>query len=175
MRVLMVAVCLLVLAVENVWASDYSIELTQEQLQKAVAARMPAKMEKMFSSLTLSNPQVVLNENSDRIGLEVDLDFNLAGTVSGKGKGLIDGNIIYVREEGEFHFVNPVVKTLQVDGVAPQFQESIRQLADATAKQELAKKPVYTLDGKDLKQKLAKAVLRSALVKNGKLVLFLQF
>lgn len=163
------------LALHPACALDYTLELSQEQIQQAVQARMPVKVQQMFSTLTLSNPTVILQENSDRLGVETDLLFNIGGAATGKGRGLIDGNIVFVREKGEFHLTDPQIRSLKIDGVSPQLQEPIRQLADSAAKQALAAKPIYTLDDADLKQKLAKAVLKSVAVQGGKLALFLQF
>ncbi len=159
----------------HAWGLDYTLELTREQLQQAVQAKMPVKVEKMFATLVLSNPVVVLQENSDRLGMETDLLFTVAGSNPTKGHGTIDGNIVFDKVKGEFHLVNPKVQSLKVAGMAPQVQETLRQLADTAAQQALASKPVYTLDDKDLKQKLAKAVLKSVAVINGKLALYMQF
>lgn len=63
------------------------------------------------------------------------------------------------------------MRHLHVEDIPELYQDDIRMVVDGIAKEALAQIPIYTLKGDDPNQALAKSYLKSATVRNGKLVL----
>ena len=153
-----------------IFAFSYTVELTQAELQEKLNAKMPLKKKKFLTTIVVDKAAVTLTEGSDRIGLACDLKAEVAGyTATGTTK--LEGGIKYVADKGEFYFVDPEVVELTVDQVSARYQEAVRKAMDYTAKKSLAKVPVYRFKDDSLKQKLAKATLKSIKVKDNKLLL----
>lgn len=151
--------------------STYTLEITEQELQEKIQHKMPIQKKKFFVTVTLSDPKVALLLGKDRIDVESNIDALLPGGVTAKGRGNIEGRVEYLPQSGEFYFVDPQVISLAVDNVAAKHQETIRKVADFAAKSALKRLPVYRFKDNNLKQKLAKAVLKSVHVENGRLLL----
>jgi hypothetical protein len=151
-----------------------TIELTAEDIQAQLAGQFPVRQERPYITVILSDPVVMLEDNSDRIGVELTVSTTTLGNIVGHARGLVDGRLRYVPQTGEFFLVNPEVRRLQVAGVPQQYQRDMQSVVAAVAKDTLARLPVYRLNEQDPNQALAKRHLKSATVRDGRLVLDLQ-
>lgn len=149
----------------------FTHELTEAEIQQRVDMQMPLRRKTIVADVLIQNPQVVLKEGSDRIGIRADIQATfLDGSVT-NGSAFIDGKIRYVPESGEFFFVEPELKELDIENASARDQEMVRGIADVIIKKALTMFPVYELRDDDLKQKFAKSMLKSVTVRDRKLVL----
>lgn len=162
---------LLALTTTAAYAFTYTLEITEQELQEKIQQKMPIHKKKYFVTVTLSDPKVALLQGRDRIDIESNIDALIPGGIAAKGRGNVEGSIEYMQDTGEFFFIDPQVKSLTVDKVTAKHQETIRKVADFAAKSALRRFPVYRFKDENLKHKLAKAVLKSVHVENGKLLL----
>ena len=162
---------LLAVTSSSVYAFTYNLEITEQELQEKIQQKMPIQKTKYFVTVTLSEPKVVLMNGSDRIDIESNIKALIPGDITAKGRGNIEGTIEYVQQSGEFYFTNPEVRSLNIENVAVKYQASIRKVADIAAKSALKRFPIYRFKDDNLKQELAKAVLKAVHVENGKLIL----
>lgn len=171
MRSAWFAFCFLAASLMPTCASAYHVELTQDQLQERVAKRFPHQQETALGIVTLSDPRVVLTPDSPRIGLEVTIKVETVGAVAGSGRGLLDGEIEYRPEAGEFYLRDPRLPALSFDGVPPEYGKVVQAIADAALRQALPVVMIHRLDLQDTRQNFAKSMLRSVTVNGGKLIL----
>ena len=82
----------------------------------------------------------------------------------------VDGDLQYDPKRGEFSVVDARVKRLDFDQVAAKKAAQFEAVVDAVAKRYLSDIPVYTLDQGDFKQSLAKLLLKSVEVEDGRVV-----
>lgn len=164
--------CLLVLASP---AMSFTRELTAAELQTQLSGQFPVRQQTAFMTVTLSDPRVILNEGSDLIGLELTVLTTALGNIESTARGLVDGQLHYQPETGEFFLLRPEVRRLHVVGVAEQYQNDIKMMVDGVAKEALSRMPIYTLKEDDTSQSMAKSFLKSVTVRNGKLILELGF
>lgn len=152
-------------------AVAYTVELTREEVQEVVAGHFPVKHVTPLVMLTAHNPQVSLKQKSGRIGLAVSVLANVPGILSGEGRALIDGDLEYRAKTGEFYLRDPKIKNLELYGFPADIIRSIRHVLQQMMRQSLPVMLVYKLQDDDLKQKMAKSVLSSVTVREGKLIL----
>ena len=155
-------------------AMAFTVELTAAELQTQLAGQFPVQQITPYMTVILSDPTLVLKDNSDRIGIDLTVSATTFGNIAGNARGLVDGQLRYAPETGEFFLLNPEVHRLIVAGVPPQYQRDIQALVASVAKQALSTIPIYKLNEEDPNQSLAKSYLKSATVRDGKLVLELQ-
>jgi hypothetical protein len=87
----------------------------------------------------------------------------VVGTVS------VFGNVSYDAEAGEFFFLNPKIRKFEVDNLPAKREDLIRRAAERLLGKYLSKHSIYKLDDGDLKNRAAKAVLKSINVRDGQL------
>ena len=164
-------VSFMVLLMSTTQALAYTVELSEDELQEKIEAKMPLEKTKYLINVVLTEPDVELVEGSDRIGFKCKIMAKLPGGIEATGDAYIDGNISYNSDKGEFHLVDPELKDLNINGVSEKYKEKIRKIVEKVVKKSLAQFPVYRFKDNRLKHKLAKALLDSVVVKNQRLIL----
>lgn len=153
-------------------ALSYTMEISKSEIQQRLAAQMPLKAKKLLVKVVLTNPVVDLLKDGNRIGVAADFEARLPG-LKGKGRVNIAGDLSYDAEKGEFFLHRPEIVSFDVDKLPDQYAEDLRRIVQSVAAKALEDHPIYKLRDDDVKQRLAKAMLRSVAVKDEKLVVVL--
>lgn len=148
-----------------------TLSFTAEQLQSMLQQRFPVQQKDVFITTTFSDPRVMLQDGSDRIGLQITATVTALGRKAATGNLLADGQIAYVPAEGTFYFENGRVLDIQIAGLPEDLKSVVQQLADPLIDQHLKHVALYRLKPEDTQQALVKTFLKSAEIKNGRLVL----
>lgn len=147
------------------------IEITQQQIQERLAQKFPISRTYLVGlNLTLSDPEVVLEEGSDRIGFKVSAATNIK--VDGEsigGRINLSSGVGYRRDEGALALLDPGVEEVALSRLPREYEDEVVAAADLAVGHYLEGYTVYKLDRKDLKQRLAKLVLQEVAVRNGAL------
>lgn len=154
-------------------AFSYTMEITEQQLQKTIEAYMPLTKEDAFFSVTIANPIIELIKSSNKIGLHTTIKVAALGNIEGNGKARIAGNLSYNAKKAAFYLQNIEIIDLQIDQVASQHINAIKLTTQNLLNQMLKNQPVYILNDKKFEEELAKSMLQSIEVKEGKLMLLL--
>ena len=123
----------------------------------------------MLSSVTLSNPDISFPAGGDRLGVDLYVKVALALLGEATGKIAMTGQIAYVPEKGAFYMVDPALERLTVDGVQQAFTEEARGVIEPVVRVLLSELPVFSFDDRNLKEKMAKRVVRGVYIRDGKL------
>lgn len=151
-----------------------TLEFTQAELQDRVSPQFPMQRNLLGTTLSFSDPVVVLSETENRIGIELTVHVALGDNVQGKGRGYADGTLIYKPDTAQLVLKEPRLRKLHVDGIADNYQDRVRETIDWVMRSSLTEIAVYQLNDKDLREKMAKRVLKSMEVKQGKLIVELE-
>ncbi|MBL1260775.1 MAG: DUF1439 domain-containing protein [Thiotrichaceae bacterium] len=160
---------LVLFAMQSSMVAAFTIELTKAEVQETVATYFPLKHISPFVMLTAHNPRVMLEQETGRIGLEFSVLANIPGILSGEGRGLIDGELEYHHKTGEFYLRDPKIRSLKLYDMPAEITATVKLALQQLMKQSLPIMLVYKLQDSDLKQKMARSVLSSVEVRNGKL------
>ena len=152
-------------------AAAYTVELSRGELQEYAEAYFPLQQATPFSKLTYSKPAVVLNPKTNRIGLEVTIRAEMPGMIPVEGRGQIDGKLEYRNETKQFYLHEPKLNKIRFANSDYQLANTVQQIVSNISQQALPVIFVYELKDKDLREKMAKSVLKSVTVQNGKLLL----
>lgn len=169
-------ICLILISFSsfgNAFAFTYTVELTEDQLQDRISAKMPIERKKLFVTVIFSNPDVILKNDSEKLGFKSNIVALFPAGLKIEGNGYIQGHIKYDSKKGEFFLENPEVISLDVKNATEKNQEDIRKVADLAAKKALNHHPIYKLKDNNFREKFAISVLKSVTVKDGKLILVL--
>jgi hypothetical protein len=147
-------------------AFSYTLEITEDELQSKVTAMMPMEKNKFFMTVVLSNPDVDLAVGNNEIGIFSHVDVVAPGGIKGTGRTKMTGTLSYDSEKKEFFFKNPKIVSLEADNMPPAFITKAKEIAQIAVSNFLSTRPVYKLSDENLKDKLAKAVLKSVKVEN---------
>jgi len=164
---------LLLLASNISFGSDYQLEITQDQLQQQLTKMMPLKQEKMFVTVTMSNPVLELGVEGNKVGVFSNLDVTAPGGVKGTGRARIVGTISYNKETGDFFLYKPTITQIEIDQIPSSFHSNVKQLAQYALDSSITNKPIYNLSDQNPQEKMAKSMLKSLEVKPGKLLVTL--
>ena len=143
---------------------------TREDLQAKLTKKFPRKEKHQLMTVTFSDPEILLEPGADAMGVRLDIKIAPRLGKQRTGQVVAEGEIEYRPQRGEFFIVNPKVISIEVDHLRGRYQKSVRSIADRIVEQYLSEVAVYRLDQKDFKQKVAKLILKSVDIKDGKLV-----
>ncbi|WP_028293342.1 DUF1439 domain-containing protein [Oceanobacter kriegii] len=161
----------LLLALTSSLASAYTIELTEAELQQRLESMMPMHRDRYFMKVTLDKPELDLTLGDGLLGFGALMTVEAPGDLGGDVKVKIAGELVYNADRGTFYLKKPKILSMDSSHISVGNQAQVKSVIEPLASKYLERKPVYTLDDEDLKQKLAKAVLKSVTVQDNKLVL----
>ena len=156
------------------WAFDYTVEVTQQQLQEQLTRMMPIQKEEFFVTVELSNPVLELVDEGNQIGMFANIKMTAPGGIQGSGRTKVMGGISYKKETGSFYLHDPKIAQLEIDQIPVQFHSNIRQLAQMALSSSMTNRALITLRDDNMQQKLAKSMLQSVKIAGGKLLITLQ-
>lgn len=167
------AVLLAVLAVAALMAyqalkgKTILIALTQSEIQTALDKRFPVEKGALIFKVRFSDPVVQLQHGSDKIHFEISAaaDFSI-NEVTPESRGLIEAGIGYRPKDGEFILLDPRLD-LNVEGLSEEKNRKIVEVSNLILSSYVSEYPVYRLSRADVKQNMARLVLRDVRVDGG--------
>ena len=144
---------------------------TKEDLQSKLTKKFPRKEKHPLMSVTFSNPEILLEPGAHVMGIQLDVKMAPRLGKQLMGRVLAEGEIEYRPQHGEFFIVNPKLRKIEFENLKEKYEKDVRSISDRIVEQYLSEVPVYRLDQRDFKQKVAKLVLKSVEIKDGKLVI----
>jgi hypothetical protein len=140
---------------------------SRDELQAKIGRRFPIERRRSVFFVRLANPDVIL-PGGDRIALGVDLE---AGAVvpAWRGRGAVEGVLEYRPADGGFYLRDPTVRTLELDGVPPEWVARARDLTETALIIVLAERPLFVLDEEHHQRE--RAHLKRVWVENDRLMM----
>ncbi len=133
-------------------------------IQENLAESFPLAGDLGFARLELTDPELLLEEGADRVGLRLHVRVTMAIVVM-EGTVAVEGELRYQAEEATFYVDRPRVLELEMPGIpVEQVPEILTTINDLLATM-LPKVPVYRLE-----EGTTRMLLRSIKVENGALV-----
>ena len=143
------------------------IALTQSEIQAALDKRFPVEKGALIFKVRFSDPVVRLRHGSEKIHFEVSAGTNFTvADLTPEGRGLIEAGIGYRPEEGEFILLDPELD-LQIKGLSEEKNRKIVEVSNLILSSYVSEFPVYRLSRADVKQNMARLVLRDVRVDSG--------
>jgi Protein of unknown function (DUF1439) len=167
-RAILVVASAIALSACSYIQGKFTLEFSAQQIQTAIAPKFP--MEKCplpLTCFTLGNPQVSLQENSDRItmGFDVKLSFMQRPVT---GTTTLSAKPRYQSSTGELYLDDARMEALQLQGVPPEINALGVQYAAGLVQPVLKNTPIYSF--KEAKtERLAKMGIADVKVVGGKL------
>jgi hypothetical protein len=150
----------------------YTLVITQPELQARADAMFPIrKTYLLVAEIEYAHPRIELDEQGRRV--RAALDATTLFTVNQRrlsGSATASGGLRYVPAEGAFYLDRVVVERVVLGGVPDEYADRLTVAATTLLQEHYRTHPVYVLRD-DLKQRLAKAVLRDVRVQSGALVI----
>lgn len=163
------ALVISLLTTTQAMAFNYTIEISEAELQEKVAAFMPYEYKKFFVSLRLEYADVTLEKDTDEIAVFAKIEAKVPGGLKGSGSAKVRGSLSYEAERGEFYFKQAKIDQIQIKYVPQTLLDQVKQVAQMAFKKALATYPVYRFSEKSRQHKMAKSVLKDVRV-DGKML-----
>ncbi len=156
---------------------EYSVRLTELEIQTKLAEKLPITKTYFFIfQLTISNPRVRLENGSSSVnaGLDVVLNITVGENLKPLG-GTVDvsGGIRYASENGEFFLTNPKIENFEIQGINPKYTNKVNASITKFLNEYYEKNAIYTLNYSDSKQTVARMILKDVIVDNKELAITL--
>jgi len=174
-----VGIARLLVLIWGVWCSEWVMalsfthELTQEELQEKVSAMMPIENKTLFFTVKVFDPKIELKTDEDRIGVFIQIAISGLGNLQAAGRGKLSGSVSYNAEQKAFYLHDPIVESVEFDGLRPEHVEQAKQLMQIAISSTVLLTPIYRFDPNSDEHNFAKSKLQSVEVKEGVLRLTL--
>jgi len=150
-------------------SGEVAVTLTRDEIQARIAPRFPITKNWLILNVALSEPEIFLSEGANQIGINTRVELNIPLLKPISGHLGIAAMPRYDTESKSFYLDQATVERLDLPGLMPELQDKARNAIESIARQELAKRPIYELKGRNLKEITAAYTLREVQVRNGKL------
>lgn len=157
----------------------FTVRLSADALNQHLAERLPMQASyRNLVNVELRDSQIELSEGSDRITVISSIRAGVGGgpmqLIARDGQVTISSAIRYEPSNGTFYAVDPRLEDLSIEGVFPKTSLEHAQKAMAQVQEQLFRElPVYRLDSQEVRQAVARLVLREVRVENQQLHLVL--
>ena len=166
-RLLLALVILIALVGCN--ANETVVTLTRDEIQARVAPRFPITKNWLVLSVVLSESEIFLSEGANQIGINTRVELNIPFLKPICGYLGVAATPRYDTESKSLYLDQATVERLDLPELTPELQAKAREAIENIARQELAKRPIYELKGRNLKEITAAYALREVRVRDGKL------
>jgi hypothetical protein len=153
----------------NSVALNFNVELDQAMLQQTLSSAFPVQKNESFVSLQLAEPQVILKEGSDRIGVKTVATVSLPGGNRFAGSTMVDGKLRYAAKNNALFLDQARVRELDITGLPDMVRQDVIRIATVLVRAYLDRQPLYVFKADPSSALLKKSISRVE-VKNGKLV-----
>lgn len=151
-----------------IFPKQYVVELSQAQLQQTIEAQFPIEKNSILLEAELRNPKVFLIEDSERIGLTVEVGIQVIGIANEfTGTGTISSDISYSPEKGVFYLLDPRFEKLESKVLPSKYVEKAIGVLNFAAGEFLDNYPIYELKESDFKQRAFRLVLKDITISDG--------
>ncbi len=150
------------------------ISIKQGNIQNLINKQFPISITWRFTNITLSNPEVVLIDGSERLGIKLTTQikakrWNYYHTV------YVDGTIDYQTHLGELFLKNVEVDFLLKSTCAKKATWPINKIVVVLIKKYAQHTPIYHFNQDDFMHKLAKSRITGLKIENCRLVFEFKF
>jgi hypothetical protein len=166
-RLLLALVILITLVGCN--ANETVVTLTRDEIQARVAPRFPITKNWLILSVVLSEPEIFLSEGANQIGINTRVELNIPFLKPISGYLGVAATPRYDTESKSLYLDQATVERLDLPELTPELQAKAREAIENIARQELAKRPIYELKGRNFKEITAAYTLQEVQVQGGKL------
>ena len=146
-----------------------TITRTQAELQEKLARRFPVTKEKFLVRVTLSDPKVLLRTGDPRLGLDLAAQIKPPLGAPLDGRVAVLGEPYYDPQQKAFFLHNPEIERVEFPGFDLAQHEKARTAVQTAVSVALASIPIYSLEGRDLKEATARHLLKEVHVQDGML------
>ncbi|MBT3342417.1 MAG: DUF1439 domain-containing protein [Gemmatimonadetes bacterium] len=166
----LMALCLVLCLACTPDALQKQIRFSQAELQEKVDKVFPVEEKKSLLQARFSDPEILLRDGGDRIGLGLAVSVRLPGGKRLHGTLQIDSGLRYVPERGEVVLDDPQLQHLAMDGVPGGLDSILRSVAEVVARRHVTQIPIYRLHADDYQKSLTRLVLKSVSVQDGDVI-----
>ena len=150
-------------------SGEMEVTMTRDEIQARVAPRFPITKNWLVLNVALSEPEVFLSEGANQIGINTRVELNIPFLKPISGYLGVAAVPRYDTESKSLYLDQATVERLDLPGLMPELQDKARTAIESIARQELVKRPIYELKGRNLKEITAAYTLREVRVRDGKL------
>lgn len=165
-----------------------TVRVSESQINKSLAKKFPVeKTHLKIIHTRLDQPRVLLHEDQNSLQIEatahvsslikpIEIGSLKIGTnKTSSATVLIEGGLSFEASEGTFYFTEAELISVDSEKKVPEkLREPLRKAVSLIAKETLNRLPVYTLKEGELKQDMAKMILRDVRIEDGRVALSIQ-
>ena len=160
-------------SIDKTLPRSYTMELSRQELQKAVTATMPITRKVFLVLLTVSNPEIILANGDTRLGILFDLTAAFPFGIMLRRSIHVHGSLSYEPEEATFYFADIEIADIRSQHAPHRRHGILKKLAVIAVRKSLSRYPVYRLDDSSLKHKFARGMMKSLHIEDGRIFLVL--
>ena len=150
---------------QPLWAG-FEIEITPTQMQQMAVQQFPIEKQTLFARVQLSDPQITL-PGEQRLALALNINAYFPNNTMSQGSAIVDGKLSYDSALGEFHINHPRLRQLNINGLAKQHNQILKDLITPIIQQSIPSIVIYRLDEKRFRDRLTKQSLKNITIRDG--------
>lgn len=150
---------------------DFTVEVTEEELQSKVQALMPLEINKLGVVTLLSNSTVLIENDPKLLTVISDVGVTLPNGLSYSGRVKMNASLIYQPESFSFFLKDVKIIEMTVERLQEPYLPIVRNFAQIMAVRIFSTHPIYTLKSDSVKNRLVKSTLKSVTIEDKKIVL----
>jgi hypothetical protein len=172
--VAVLAGAVLVTAYFNISGRQVIITIPEAEIQATLQNKLPfSQTHYQVLQVTLDNPKVSLQEDGNRVKLNLDLVLNIteeeqAGVLTGSVD--ISGGIRYEKDAGQFFLHDPHIESINMPGMNEEISVKLKSAFAKMLPVLYGQNPIHILSDKEIAESSDKLLLGNIVVKNRELV-----
>jgi len=146
----------------------FVIKVEESEIQRQVNERFPITHDAVIFKVAIARPAVHLNATSNRVELGLEVVGSIGGQEIARATARVSGGVRYLEEGTVFVLTDPRVEQLVLSHAPRRFEDRMRAALNQVATEVLPAIPLHRRHDRD---RAARALLRQAWIRDGKLFL----
>jgi hypothetical protein len=155
--------------------SNYTVDISQSELQEHINKKFPIEQNIMFGELSLANPKIKLDDVKHRLIVGFDFEYKMPFFSKQSAYMEASGNLSYDKNKSAFYLKKPEIENIKYQNASLKkvVPDSMKNMMNTFISEFFSKQEIYKIKDDSLKSKLYKKTLKKVDIRDGNLQLTL--
>ena len=152
------------------------INISQVQIQSKIETEFPLEKDLLFLKAQLKNPVIDLDQNTERVTLDIDTEVHLKPSVVSvelPGMVSLSSGISYASEMGTIYLDDIKIERIELEPLPKPAIDKVTDIVNAISIDVIESVPIYTLKADKFEQRSIKWILKDVAIADQELVVTL--
>ena len=153
---------------------QFDLKISEEKLQMLIDKKFPYENKIFLSKMKISNPKIILKDNSNKIYVSSDIKVNIFNELDFNTSSLLSGVVKFNNKTNDFFLDDFKIEKLNTKNLSKEVRLLVINNLERLAKHILKTEAIYHLEKEELGMIASKLDIQKIIVKDKNMIITLK-